>query len=84
MKTQNIKQLFDETSKILSTLSAVSSSEGIHLDNNLETGLLELLFRNDINEMTLLKYRIEVAIKQIKDGTFKIRDIENLHQAKAA
>jgi hypothetical protein len=78
MKTKKIKQLFDETSTMLSTLYSVSSANGIHLDNDLETGLFMLLLDENYNEIVLLKNRIKTAIQKINDGTFKIKDIEDI------
>jgi len=78
MKTKKIKQLFDETSTMLSTLYSVSSANGIHLDNDLETGLFMLLLDENYNEIVLLKNRIKTATQKINDGVFKIKDIEDI------
>lgn len=84
MKTQNINVLFDEINDLLSELSRVSSKHGIHLDNDLEAAVFELLLDENLNEMTLLKHRISSAIIKIKEGTFKIKDIENAELTKIA
>ena len=72
MSKQNIKKLFDTTNELLTELAVVSNKYGYHLDNDLENGLLGLLLDNNYNEMYLLKMRVETAIKQIKEGTFKL------------
>ena len=84
MSKHNIKKLFDEVNDLLMDLAIVSTEKGIHLDNDLESAVLHLLLNENFNEMTLLKHRIETAIKKIKDGTFKIKDIENIKHSKAA
>ncbi len=84
MKSQ-IKILNDEVSELLSELYEASTQRGIHLDNNLETGLFMLLLDENYNEMYLLKNRIKLAIKQIKNGTFEIKEVESiLHTQKVA
>ena len=84
MSKQDIKKLFDEVNDLLMDLAFVSTEKGIHLDNDLESAVLRLLLDDNFNEMRLLKYRVETAIKKIKDGTFKIKDIESLEHSKAA
>lgn len=77
MKSQ-IDTLHEETEKLLSKLYDVSSKNGLHLDNDLETGLFMLMVDNDYNEMFLLKSRIVTAIKQIENGTFKIKEADKI------
>ena len=84
MNKQDIKKLFDEVNDSLMELAIVSTQNGIHLDNDLESAVFMLFLDENINEMSLLKHRVETAIKQIKDGTFKIRDIENIEHYKVA
>ncbi len=76
MKSQ-IDILHEETTVLLSELYNVSTQQGIHLDNDLETGLFMLLIDDNFNEMGLLKHRIERAICQIKEGSFKISNLES-------
>ncbi len=76
MSKQNIKNLHDETSELLTELAIVSTKKGFHLDNDLETGLFMLLVDDDYNEMFLLKNRVTSAIKQIENGTFKISEAD--------
>jgi len=84
MKKQNINKLFDEVNNLLMDLASIATDKGILLDNDLSTAVFDLLLKNDFNEMTLVKYRVETAIKKIKDGTFKIKDIEDLRVEHAA
>ncbi len=84
MKTLKIDTLFNEINNLLSELSQVSSKNGIHLDNDLESAVFELLLDENLNEMTLLKHRMVTAIGQIKSGTFKIKDIESIESRKVA
>lgn len=72
MSKQNIKQLFDVTNELLTELAVVSTKHGYHLDNDLESGLFALLLDDNYNEMSLLKMRIETAIEQMNNATFKL------------
>ncbi|MEA3228524.1 MAG: hypothetical protein U9P38_05550 [Campylobacterota bacterium] len=76
MKSQ-IDILHEETTLLLSELYNISTQKGIHLDNDLETGLFMLLVDDNSHEMSLLKHRIERAIKQIEEGTFKVSNLES-------
>ncbi len=83
MKKQNINTLFDEVNDLLMELAIISTENGIHLDNDLESGSFRLLLDDNRNEMSLLKNRIEVAIKKIENGTFKISNADEelvIHQ----
>ena len=82
MSKQNIKQLFDETNELLTDLAMVSSKFGYHLDNDLESGLLQLLLNDDLHEMSLLKTRIKTAITKMKDGTFKLNKNDTIFSNK--
>ena len=75
MKSQ-IEKLYDETSALLSQLNNISIKNGILLDNDLQNGLFMLLLDDDYHEMKLVKHRVETAIKQISDGTFKIKNVD--------
>ena len=63
MHEQNIEKLFDEVNDLLIELAIMSTKKGIHLDNDLESVALHLLLDANFSEMTLLKYRIEIACK---------------------
>ena len=78
MNKQDIDKLYFEASDSLIELSLVSTNKGLHLDNDLEGGLFGLLLEENYREMKLFKARIEHAISQIKNETFKIKDIENI------
>ena len=84
MKKQNINKLFDDVNDLLVDLGSTAVSNGILLDNDLSTAVFRLLLDDDFNEMTLVKNRIESAIKKINDGTFKIKDIEDIQTLKVA
>ena len=84
MKAKDIKNLYNETSDLLSELNRLAVDHGYLLENDLETALLSLLLDNDYNEITLVRSRIIRAIEQIKDGTFKLPSVtEELLQATA-
>ncbi len=76
MSKQNIETLFNQTNELLTQLAVVSNEKGMHLDNDLESGLFELLLDDNYNEIYLLKNRVESAIQKIKDGTFKVYDTD--------
>ncbi|MFK5937801.1 MAG: hypothetical protein QM497_05315 [Sulfurimonas sp.] len=82
MSKQNIKQLFDATNELLTELAVVSTKHGYHLDNDLESGLLQLLLDDDLHEMSLLKTRIEAAITKMKNGTFKLNKKDTIFSDK--
>ena len=65
--TDRNRILNDEVSELLSELYDVSTKKGIHLDNDLETGLFMLLLDENYDEMCLLKNRIITEIKQLKN-----------------
>jgi hypothetical protein len=54
MKKQNIDKIYEETFDLIIELGIVSSSNGIHLDNNLEVGLFALFIDENYNEIVLL------------------------------
>lgn len=76
MKAKDIKLLYNETLVLLSELNLIAVEKGYMLDNDLESGLFNLLIDEDKNEIVLLKNRIITAIGKMKDGTFKLPIIE--------
>jgi len=78
MKKQDTDKIFEETFDLIMELAEVSVKKGIHLDNDLEGGLFRLSLEDDYREMKLFKARIEYAITQIKNGTFKIKEADEI------
>jgi hypothetical protein len=81
MSKQNINDLYKETSDLLIKLYENATKKGFHIDADLESGLFLLLLDEDYNEMILLKYRIDTAIKKIKDGTFRQGESDKIEVA---
>lgn len=74
MKNQDIDTLFKQTSKSLSELAIVSSENGIHLDNDLDSTLFSLFIDEKHNEMIQFKRRIDIIIARIKNDKIMTTD----------
>lgn len=84
MNEENIKLAHDETRDAITTLMSVAAKHGITLSNDLPDGLFNLYIDDDVREMQLLKIRVDRAIKDIENGTFKRSEKILEHSVKSA
>ncbi len=71
MNAENLNNLYKEIDKLTIELIDNAAIKGISLSDAISEALFELYVKEDEHEMILLKRRIEIAISDIKNGTFK-------------